>query len=88
VSQLITITVNQEEGHAMTMTIMERPVIEATPLGFDVDDGFDLDIRISVGADTELPQAGFSCSWYSCRGTCQAGSPCNTLCTGSPMTMC
>ncbi|MFI6743027.1 FDLD family class I lanthipeptide [Nonomuraea sp. NPDC050451] len=35
----------------------------------DHDDEFDLDIRIAVGADVALPEAGFSCSWYTCNAT-------------------
>ena len=47
------------------------PVIPET---IDLDDDFDLDIRIAVGADVALPEAGFSCSWYTCARTCHACS--------------
>jgi hypothetical protein len=57
---------------------MTAPTIETVELETaELDDDFDLDIRIAVGADVALPEAGFSCSWYSCRGSC----PCSTACS-------
>ncbi|SDD69061.1 FDLD family class I lanthipeptide [Glycomyces harbinensis] len=69
------------------MTMIELPVIDTPPPSMS-DDEFDLDVRVSVGADAELPEAGFSCSWYSCRGTCSGKSPCIVACQGSPTTQC
>ncbi len=48
----------------------------------DLDDEFDLDIRIAVGADVALPEAGFSCSWYTCQTVdCTACVPHTAICT-------
>lgn len=35
-----------------------------------IDDEFDLDVRIAVGEGVSLPEAGFTCSWYTCANTC------------------
>jgi hypothetical protein len=42
----------------------------------DPTNDFDLDIRIAVGADVGLPEAGFSCSWYTCSISCNCTSGC------------
>lgn len=46
------------------MSIMDTSTRSAEPA--DVTDEFDLDIRIAVGKDADLPSAGFSCSWWTC----------------------
>ncbi|MFK0259117.1 FDLD family class I lanthipeptide [Streptomyces sp. NPDC090445] len=47
----------------MSISLME-PVVQDSVL-----DDFDLDVRITVSADFETAEAGFS-NWYSCKGTC------------------
>ncbi|SDD68874.1 hypothetical protein [Glycomyces harbinensis] len=34
------------------------------------DDGFDPDFRIVVGKEVQMPESGFSCSWYTCSQCC------------------
>jgi hypothetical protein len=53
------------------------------PATTGLDDEFDLDIRIAVGADVALPEAGFSCSWYTCNHTISECDNCTGGCNGS-----
>lgn len=48
---------------------MTAPTLDLVTGTTDQDDEFDLDIRIAVGADVALPEAGFSCSWYTCNAS-------------------
>ncbi|HEX4815096.1 MAG TPA: FDLD family class I lanthipeptide [Nonomuraea sp.] len=50
------------------MTVQPLDVVAGEEI--DLDEQFDLDIRIAVGAEVTLPEAGYSCSWYSCNATC------------------
>ncbi|GAA2274482.1 hypothetical protein GCM10009853_030580 [Glycomyces scopariae] len=52
------------------MTMMETPCTTPPTTAELDDDGFDLDIRIAVAKDAALPEAGFSCSWYTCSKCC------------------
>jgi hypothetical protein len=63
---------------------MTAPTFEpGNPATAGVDDEFNLDIRIAVGADMALPEAGFSCSWFTCNPAACAEPTAHFTCTGS-----
>ncbi|MEV4173095.1 hypothetical protein [Nonomuraea sp. NPDC049709] len=47
-----------------------QPIDDVALVTAGLDEDFDLDIRVAVGADVALPEAGFSCSWFTCQATC------------------
>lgn len=53
-----------------------------------IDDEFDLDVRISVGQEADLPTAGFSCSWFTCAISCGAGAVTSACRCGSATRTC
>jgi hypothetical protein len=57
-------------------TSTQPPELASAPA--DIDNEFDLDIRIAVVEDADLPTAGFSCSWYTCTGCGGSGHSAGT----------